>query len=158
MEIYQVAFIGHRKIEDFSGLEEQIEQIACRLIKEKVFVEFYIGRNGDFDILAASAIKRAQSKQGRQNSSLILLQPYPMKDDEYYRNYYDEVCYPVEGAVHPKSAIAKRNQWLINHSNLLIAFVEVGRKGGASATLRYAQKRGVPVCNLATKESHKSWI
>ena len=156
MKIYQIAFIGHRKIEDFRGLEEQIEQIACRLIKEKVFVEFYVGRNGDFDVLAASAVKRAQGKQGNHNSSLILLQPYPTKDDGYYRDYYDEVCYPVEGRVHPKFAITKRNQWLVNHSNLLIAFVEAGRKGGAFATLKYAQRYGVAVLNLAEKNDQKN--
>lgn len=156
MEIYRVAFIGHRKIEVIRELEERIEQIACRLIQEKEFVEFCVGRNGDFDILAASAIKRAQGKQGNHNSSLILFQPYPMKDDGYYRAYYDEVCYPVENAVHPKAAITKRNQWMIDHAHLVVAFVENGSMGGASSTLKYAQKRGVSLCNLAGQERYES--
>ena len=156
MKIYRVAFIGHRKIEVFRELEERIEQIACRLIQEKEFVEFCVGRNGDFDILAASAIKRAQGKQGNHNSSLILFQPYPMKDDGYYRAYYDEVCYPVENAVHPKAAITKRNQWMVDHAHLVVAFVENGSVGGAFAALKYAQRGGVAVLNLAAKNDQKN--
>ena len=50
MEIYQVAFIGHRRIDAYEHLEDRIEQIARDLIRQKEYVEFYVGRNGDFDI------------------------------------------------------------------------------------------------------------
>ena len=130
MDIYQIAFIGHRRICSHFDLEAKIEQIVRNYIKEKDFVECYVGRNGDYDILAASAIKRAQRATGRQNSRLILVQPYPMKDDEYYEDYYDELAYPISHHVHPKAAITKRNQWMIDHARLLIAFVEAEKEGG----------------------------
>ena len=157
MEIYQVAFIGHRRIDAYVHLEDRIEQIARDQIRQKEYVEFYIGRNGDFDIMAASAIKRAQRALGHENSSLILVQPYPMKDDEYYENYYDELAYPISQHVHPKAAITQRNQWMIDHAQLLIAFVEAEKKGGASAALKYANKKGVPILNLA-RQDEKSGI
>ena len=55
-----------------------------------------MGRNGDFDISAASAVKRAQKALGKHNSSLILVEPYSMKNDPFYEKYYDEVILPIE--------------------------------------------------------------
>ena len=101
MEIYRVAFIGHREIYGDFHIEDEIERIARKLILEKDYVEFYLGRNGDFDIFAASAIKRAQRALGNHNSSLILLQPYPMKDDNLLMKFYDELQYPVDRKTHP---------------------------------------------------------
>ena len=152
VEIYRIAFIGHREIYGHYLLEDQIEQIARDKLYEKEYVEFYVGRNGDFDISVASAIKRAQNAVGHHNSCLILLQPYPMKDDEYYEKFYDEVQYPVDSRTHPKAAIKKRNRWMIENAELLVAFVEKGKNGGAMTTLKYAQKLGVEIINLALQD------
>lgn len=153
VEIYRIAFIGHRRICKQWDLIEKIEQIAKSKLCEKEYVEFYIGRNGDLDILAASAVKRAQDSVGHQNSRLILLQPYKMKDDEYYEKFYDEVWYPISPSIHPKAAITKRNQWMTEHADLLVAYVETGRKGGAQTALHYAEKHGVEIIHL-NRPSH----
>lgn len=58
MEIYRVSFIGHREVENFQLIEEQIEEIVRDLIYNKEYVEFYVGRNGEFDIMVASVIKK----------------------------------------------------------------------------------------------------
>ena len=60
MEIYRVALIGHRVLPDIRKVEDDLEKHICNLLKAKEYVEFYMGRNGDFDICAASAIKRAK--------------------------------------------------------------------------------------------------
>ena len=107
MEIYRIAFIGHRRIDGQHNLEDKI---AKGQILEKEYVEFYVGSNRDFDILAASAIKAAQKAVGHHNSCFIFLQPYRMKDDVYYEKFYDEVLYPVDSKTHYRVAITKRNQ------------------------------------------------
>ena len=152
MDIFRIAFIGHRYIEGQYHLEDRIEDIIREKLHTKEYVELYVGRNGDFDISVASAIKRAQNAVGHHNSCLILLQPYPMRDDEYYEKFYDEVQYPVSFKTYPKSAITKRNKWMVDNSELLVAFVEEGRKGGALTTLKYAEKKGVPIINLALQD------
>ena len=152
MDIYRIAFIGHREIYGHYRLEDQIEKIARDKLCEKEYVEFYVGRNGDFDISVASAIKRAQNAVGHHNSSLVLLQPYPMKDDEYYDKFYDEIWYPVEPKTHPKAAITKRNHWMIDNADLLVAFVNSDQKGGALTTLKYAEKQGIDIINLAIRD------
>ena len=75
-----------------------------------------------------------------------------MKDDEYYEKFYDEIQYPVDSRTHPKAAITRRNRWMIENSELLVAFVEEGRTGGAMATLKYAQTRDVEIINLALRD------
>lgn len=141
MEIYRIAFIGHREIYESYLITDALEKIAVEKICEKEYVEFYVGRHGDFDILAASAVKMAQRKIGHHNSSLILLQPYKMKDDSYYEVFYDEVQYPV--TAHPKAAIGLCNRWMIDRADLIIAFVEDERRGGAYTAIKYAEKVGV---------------
>lgn len=152
MEIYRITFIGHREIYGHYRLEEKIERIARDKLHEKEYVEFYVGRNGDFDISVASAIKRAQKAVRHHKSSLILVRPYPIKDDEYCREFYDEIHYPLDSKTHPKAAITKRNRWMIENAELLVAFVEEGRRGGALTALKYAEKLGVEIVNLALFE------
>ena len=151
MEIYGVSLIGHRRIEEFPRLQDRLLELVLRLLREKEYVEFYIGRDGDFDILAAAVIKQAQKMFGSHNSSLILVLPYPKKDEAYYRVYYDDVWRPLSSTTHFKAVITKRNQWMIEQSKLLIACVRHPH-GGAYNALQYAEKREVPIVNLATIE------
>ena len=150
MDIYRVAFIGHREICDIRYVENEIEELALNLLRRYEFVEFNIGRNGDFDISAASAIKRAQNKYGTQNSSLNLILPYKSKDECYFEKYYDEIYYPLDNSIHFKSSIKKRNEWMIDNSDLLICYIEENRQGGALTALQYASKQGVKIINLAS--------
>ncbi len=53
MNIYRVAFIGHREIADFSYVENELYKVITRLVESKEYVEFYMGKNGEFDVLAA---------------------------------------------------------------------------------------------------------
>lgn len=144
-DIYRVSFIGHREVEHFREVEEQLERIVVELIKTKEYVEFYVGRNGEFDLMVASVIKRSQRDYGYANSSLILVIPYPIANLEDMEKYYDEVMYPVElYKVHYKAAITKRNEWMVDHSDLLIAYV-VRDMGGAYDCLIKAEKSGVRI-------------
>ena len=72
-----------------------------------------------------------------------------MRDDEAYANFYDEIWYPVGRSTHPKGAITKRNRWMIENSDLLLAYVEEGRGGGAFTALKYAKELRKEFINLA---------
>ncbi len=151
MEIYRVSFIGHREIDDFSFVEEQLYIVIADLIRSKEYVEFYVGRNGEFDILVASVIKRAKREIWDCNSSLILVLPYPVANTEDYEKFYDEVIYPQElKRVHFKSAITKRNEWFVEHSDLLVAYV-VRDRGGAAQCLKKGQSSGIEIKRIDRK-------
>ena len=118
------------------------------LLRTKDFVEFYIGRDGEFDIYAASIIKRVQMAIGTENSELNLVLPYVRKDIEYYEKYYDRVSIPI--SAHPKLAITKRNKWMVEQADIVICYIE-RKKGGAYAAIRYAETLGKAVLNLANE-------
>ena len=148
MRVYRVAFIGHRRIEQAYGLEDKIEAQVSDLLRSHSFVEFYMGRNGDFDVSAAAAVKRAQRKYGTENSSLILVQAYPSKNDEHFERYYDEIMRPVDPGTHYKAALTRRNEWMIDNADFLISYVNVF-SGGAYRTLEYAKSKKLDFINLA---------
>ena len=56
--------------------------------------------------------------------------------------------YPPLEQVPPRFAIIKRNQWMVEKSDLLVAFV-LYKRGGAFTTYQYAAKKGKRIINLA---------
>ena len=62
MNIYTVSFFGHREIERPIEIENRLDKLLHDLINQNEYIEFLIGRDGEFDLLASSAIKRAINK------------------------------------------------------------------------------------------------
>lgn len=88
MEIFTVSFFGHRKVSQFSLVEERLEAVIQRLLEEKEYVEFLVGRSGEFDQLASSAVRRTKRTLRNDNSALVLVLPYLTTE---YRNNEDMV-------------------------------------------------------------------
>ena len=148
MDIFTVSLFGHREIDDLRKLNDRLTPIIKKLIKTETYVAFLIGRNGEFDEYAASVIKFAQRELGKENSDMTLVLPYAVSDIEYYEKYYDGIIIPEElHGVHPKSAIKLRNQWMIEHSDMVIAYTE-RKKGGAFTAMKYAEKLNKRVISL----------
>ncbi|MBQ9717132.1 MAG: hypothetical protein IJV76_03995, partial [Clostridia bacterium] len=76
LEIFTVTFFGHREVENFRETEQKLENLIHRLITEHEYVEFLVGRNGDFDQLVSSVVHRVRKRLDDSNSSLILVLPY----------------------------------------------------------------------------------
>ena len=153
MEIYTVSFFGHREVEDAAEIESRLERLLHDLITRKQYAEFLVGRDGEFDLLVASAIRRAVKQYGCGNTSLILVLPYmkaEYRDNEQsYLSYYDEVEICSESSnAHYKSAIQVRNRCIVDRSDLVVCCTQ-HKRGGAYKTVQYAEKQGKQVRNLA---------
>ena len=153
MDIYTVSFFGHREVEGAAEIESRLERLLHDLITRKQYVEFLVGRDGEFDLLAASAIRRAVNQYGYGNTSIILVLPYmkaEYRDNEQsYLSYYDEVEICSESSeAHYKSAIQVRNRCMVDRSNLVVCCIQ-HKSGGAYRTMQYAKKQGKQVRNLA---------
>jgi len=148
MEVFTVSLFGHRKIDDVWGVREQIVRVIKPLIQEKMYVTFLVGRNGEFDECAAAAIKRVQAEIGKENNEMTLVLPYQVADMEAYEKYYDNIIIPeaVYG-VHPKSAITRKNRWMVEGSDLVIVYIE-REDGGAYQAMRYAARLEKRIVNL----------
>ena len=153
MDVYTVSLFGHREINQPIMAAEKLEKITRKLISSKEYVNFLIGRDGEFDLIAASVICRIIKKFDYGNASLTLVLPYmkaEYRDNEQaYLNYYDdvEIC-PESAKAHFKAAIQIRNRNMIDRSDLVICFVE-RKKGGAYQSLLDAQQTGVRIINIA---------
>ena len=159
LRLYTVSFFGHRIIEDFNRAEIKAEALIRNLILQKEYVEFLVGRNGDFDQIVSSAVKRLQRRIRDDNSALVWVLPYPTAElrnhEENFSAYYDdiEICGTAENS-HPKRAYQIRNQQMVDRSDLVVFYVE-HNSGGAYQTMRYAQERGKQVVNLAEQLSEE---
>ena len=152
MDIYTVSFFGHREIENSLEVERKLEAIITELIKTKKYIEFLVGREGEFDILAASVVKRVKKQMDYGNCSLVLVLPYmkaEFRDNEKdFLDYYDDVEICEQSAkAHYKSAMQIRNRAMVDRSDLVICCIQ-HKSGGAYKTVRYAVKRGVNIYYL----------
>ena len=148
MKMLTVSLFGHRQVDDLWGMEERLYPILKNLIGATEYINFLIGRHGEFDEFVASVIKRVQKEIGQENSSLTLVLPYRVADLEYYEKYYDDIVIPDElHGAHPKSAITLRNRWMIEQSDLVIFSIK-RNNGGAYTALKYAEKMNRKIINL----------
>lgn len=152
MNVYTVSFFGHRRIYNQLRLDRTLDEFIIRLLKEHRYVEFLVGRDGDFDQLVSSAIKRCQREYGHNNSSHVWVMPYPtsfFRDNEQAcYDYYDEIEICEESsAKHFKAAFQARNKHMVDRSDLVVFYVETD-EGGAHQTMRYAIAQGKECLNL----------
>lgn len=76
MNIFTVSFFGHRQIDRPFEAEERLEKIIRELIRSKEYVEFLVGRNGEFDQMVSSTVRRVRKTVDDANSALVLVLPY----------------------------------------------------------------------------------
>lgn len=92
-------------------------------------VEFLVGRNGDFDLMTASVVRRLKKEINAENVFLTLVLPYEtaeLRDNtEAFENYYDSI--EISEASADKSfkyAITARNRDMIDRSDMFVVYVK----------------------------------
>ena len=76
MNLFAVSFFGHREVDDPFVIERQLEAIIRELLLAKEYAEFLVGRDGEFDQLVSSTIRRCKRTIRDDNSSLVLVRFY----------------------------------------------------------------------------------
>ncbi len=152
MEVFTVAFFGHRYVDNFFTVENKLEEVIRGLLCSKQYVEFLVGRNGDFDQMVSSTVLRMKRNVRDDNSALRLVLPYPTaefenNEDSFY-NYYDEIEICDESTkAHFKGAMQIRNRSMVDRADLVVCYIE-RKEGGAFQTIQYAVKQGANIINL----------
>lgn len=153
LKIFTVSFFGHRVINNPLQIEQRLEALLRELLIGKEYVEFLVGRDGDFDQLVSSVVLRCKRRIRDDNSVLVWVMPYETAEyrnnETAYQNYYDEIEICGASATgHFKGAYLTRNRQMIDRSDLVVFCVE-HETGGAYQTLRYAITQGKRIVNLA---------
>ena len=152
LDIFTVSFFGHREVDRFRTVEKRMEELIFKVIEEKDYVDFLVGRNGDFDQIAASTVRHTKEYYPAK-CSLIWVLLYKMaeyrENMKAYDQYYDEVeiCSESDGS-HPKAAYQIRNRCMVDRSDLVIFYV-THNSGGAYQTMQYAKSIGKTIINIA---------
>lgn len=145
-----ITFCGHSNYLYNNNVEQRLISLIHDVSKGEA-VSFYLGGYGNFDILALKCAKSYKLYQ--PNSKLIFVTPYINKwlndRKELLLKNYDEIIYPEIETTPLKYAITKRNEWMVNKSDILICYVNT-HYGGAYKTLLYAHSRNKSYVNLYT--------
>ena len=144
-------FTGHRP----AGLrmtEQRMNILLESAIRDAVdrrFTTFISGMAPGADICAAETVLKLREN----NSRLKLVCALPFEDfGRHWSGGWTERFLRVMALADEKhcicgkpfrSAFQRRNEWMVNHSGLVIAVYQ-GGNGGTKNTLNYAQKNGVP--------------
>ena len=130
-----VTFCGHSQIPNSIDVAAALATIIEELIAEGAD-EFYLGGYGEFDSLAARAVRSAKAAHPEITATLVI----PYMDREYDPKYYDGSVYPPLETVPRRFAISKRNEWMIDQADVVVSCVLHGW-GGAATTLKYAERK-----------------
>lgn len=138
------AFFGHREI--WCDISEPLEKAIRAAIADGACV-FWVGGYGLFDAYAAGCVRRL--KKEFPQISLHLILAYLLTEKEDFFAPYDSTIYPEGLEFVPKRfAINRRNRWIVEHCDMIIAYVH-NSYGGAYAACQLAGKKGRRIVNLA---------
>ena len=109
-----------------------------------------------FDTLAAEAVLKIR----KNNPSIKLVLALPCRTQTWNWNQgdidrYEEIRKAADDIIcvsdaYTKECMFRRNRYLIDHSDLCICYLTENR-GGTFYTVKYAEKQGKNVINLAEK-------
>ena len=142
-----ISFCGHSTYIEKESHQTQVLQILESEIDNRE-VEFFLGEYGCFDSFAYKCAKIYQKNHA--NAKLIYITPYikSKKDILDQASRFDEIIYPTLETVPKKYAISHRNRWIVDKSNIIIAYVEHDF-GGAYKMYKYAQNQNKKIYNLS---------
>ena len=144
-----ITFCGHSNFSFDNTVKEKLRELLLQEIRKNPACKFYLGGYGDFDSLCLSILKGLKIQF--PNIELLFITPY--LDNNYSKLetaklYYDGIIYPPLENIPRRFCISKRNEWMVNEADFLIAFVKYSW-GGAAKTLEYAKRKKVGFFNLA---------
>ena len=131
-----VTFCGHSQIGNPEKIQKDLEA-AVHSVLSRGAAQFYLGGYGDFDQLAAKVLYRIKVGHAEIDSVLVL----PYLDKKVDSTLYTRTCYPPIEHVPRRFAIVHRKRWMVDVSDVVIAYVQHDW-GGAYQTLSYAEHKG----------------
>lgn len=133
-----VTFCGHRDSIITPDIESWLNKSIEYFIQNGAKT-FYLGGYGAFDVKVVSVIHKMKAFYPWIESVLVI--PYlDFKPDCLQTALYDSFVYPPLETVPRRVAILRRNQWMAEQCDVLIAYIQ-RETGGAYQTLQWAKKK-----------------
>ena len=138
-----VTFCGHSTLSGSAPIRKWLLETTGALIAGGADL-FYLGGYGMFDALAFEVMR--EQKRAQPHITLALALPY--LDSKLSTDGYDEIIYPPLETVPKRYAIVCRNRWMVEASDVVVAYVSHSY-GGAAQTLAHAKRRNKRIFNGA---------
>ncbi len=134
-----VSFFGHRDVCLNCEEQDRLEKVITDLIDNYDYVDFNVGRNGEFDIWSAATVKKVKREHRDDNATFYLWLAYNTQEyrenKEEFERYFDEILvYSYDSS---KWVYKNRNREMINRSDMVIVYVD-RKYGGAYEAYKYA--------------------
>lgn len=139
-----VTFFGHREENERERISQWLDWMLPALIEGGADT-FYLGGCGDFDQLALAAVRRQKAVYPHIAAILVLA----YLDRAFDASRYDGTTYPPLEHVPLRYAIAKRNVWMVEESDVVVSGVTHGW-GGAASALALARRKKKVILQLPT--------
>ena len=136
-------FFGHKDAPQ--EIRPLLRDVLLDLIEHQGVTQFYVGNQGSFDRMALKMLKEFEKPYSIAYD--VVLAYLPRKTDPFFTAYYTILPEGIE-TVPPRFAIEYRNKWLIEHSDLVITYVERSF-GGAAKFKALAEKKGKRIVELS---------
>ena len=148
-------FTGHRQIppEKWAEIAGQLERVIVSLYQRGV--RFYgAGGARGFDCLAAQTVLRLRESCPSMKLILVLpcltqtrgWRPEDVTEYERIKAQADEVFYTAQQ--YTRGCMHRRNRYLVDHGCVCVCYL-TGDSGGTAYTVRYAEKQGLEIINIA---------
>lgn len=82
-------------MDEYRQVEEELDEAIELLHRKYGFIDFNVGRNGEFDDLATQAVRRFR-KEWAEWCELTLVEPYPVANLDIIEKSYDSVIIPTD--------------------------------------------------------------
>jgi len=136
-----VTFCGHGDFYGGKDVRDWLLETVEKLISQGAD-DFLLGGYGGFDACAASVVWELKKQHPEIRSTLVL----PYLDRQVDASKYDCTTYPPLEKVPKRYAISKRNEWMVNEADTVVAYV-THDWGGAATTLAYAKRKKKEIIN-----------
>ena len=130
-----VTFCGHSQITKEDKIVIWLRTVTQNLIEQGA-TTFFLGGYGEFDSLAASILREQKKKYPQIELVLVLAYLNTGRNT----SGYDSTVYPPLETVPRRFAISHRNRWMVEVSDVVVAYV-LHDWGGAATTLRCVRQK-----------------
>ena len=136
-------FFGHRDCPSVS--KSKLREILIDLIENHNVDMFYVGHQGAFDTLVRGVLQELSKNYPQMQYAVVLA--YMPSENSDSADYSDTTLPEGIELVHPRYAISWRNNWMLQKSDFIVAYVNHSW-GGAAQYVQKAVRSGRAVINL----------
>ena len=148
-------FTGHRRIPALKliTLKKKLKNELITLIEDG-YTDFIAGGAIGFDTLAAEAVLELKTDYPHIKLCLVL----PCKEQDKYWTVQQKKVYArilsladsheYVSESYTRYCMFQRNRKMVDESSVVISFFDGKDKGGTAMTVKYANKKSLPIINL----------